>query len=296
MHQWSSKGRPYPGLLFFQTAIVNANTYSPALFDKPGNETPEGFLLVKGGTFWMGDEFEDLWAGCRPLHQVTLTYDFWMKEKEVAFFEYDDFCDDTGRTKPSDEGWGRGRRPVINVTWWDAIAYCNWLSEKEDLRVAYRLQGEPDEGQMLDANGNVTPDITQVVGYRLPTEAEWEYAARSGTNSPAHKYSGSSNVNEVAWYLGNSGGKSWPTGTKNPNALELYDMSGNVFEWCIDWWYNYISDYMEDPVNTAPGNERIVRGGSWDNSALEVRVAHRISCLPTYADYRLGFRIVRTAH
>ncbi len=186
-------------------------------------------VLVEKGTFMMGDEFGDLWHGCGPVHQVTLTYDFYMGKYEVTFKEYDAFCEATGRSKPSDRDWGRGNRPVINVSWWDAIAYCNWLSEKEGLPVAYRLWGEASEGQMLDANGNVTTDITKVLGYRLPTEAEWEYAARGGKHHSPYKYSGSDNVDEVAWYEGNSGDKTHEIGLKLPNALGIYDMSGNVW-------------------------------------------------------------------
>ncbi len=249
-------------------------------------------VLVEGGTFTMGDEFGDLWDWCRPVHQVTLTYDFYMGKYEVTFDEYDAFCEATGRSKPSDWGWGN--RPVINVSWWDAIAYCNWLSQKEGLPVAYRLCGEPSEGQMLDANGNVTTDITKVLGYRLPTEAEWEYAARGGKHHSPYKYSGSNNVDEVAWYGGDSGDKTHEIGLKLPNALGIYDMSGNVWEWCSDWWYEYTETPTTNPYNSTAGSYRVRRGGSWNDNATSTRVAFRFGASPTGTADSLGFRIART--
>ncbi len=245
-------------------------------------------ILVEGGTFTMGDEFGYFW--CRPVHQVTLTYDFYIGKYETTFEEYDAFCEATGRSKPEDEGWGRGTRPVINVTWWDAIDYCNWLSEKEKLPKAYDYKGN-----LLDKDGRVTIDPSKVVGYRLPTEAEWEYAARGGNKSQGYKYAGSDTVDEVAWYTSNSGNKTQEVGKKAPNELGIYDMSGNVWEWCSDWYGDYSSSAQTNPYNNS-GSRRVNRGGSWYSDATYVRVALRDFFSPTNARNRLGFRIARTVH
>ncbi len=257
-------------------------------------------LYVEGGSFTMGDEFGDLWGWCGPVHQVTLTYDFYIGRHEVTFDEYDAFCDTTGRIKPpdgpswSEERWGRGSRPVINVSWWDAIAYCNWLSEEEGLPVAYLLLGETDEGQLLDEDGNVTTDITKVVGYRLPTEAEWEYAARGGKHQSPYKFSGSDAPDDVAWYRGNSGGMTHEVGQKIPNALGIYDMSGNVSEWCTDYYADYTDAPRMNPY-VSSGTNRVARGGRWSVVEQFVRVAFRSDGSPGYKIYDLGFRVARTA-
>ncbi|RLL84785.1 formylglycine-generating enzyme family protein, partial [Mesotoga sp. BH458_6_3_2_1] len=253
-------------------------------------------VLVEGGTFTMGDEFGDLEDWCRPVHEVTLTYDFWLGKYEVTFDEYDAFCEATGRSKPDDWGWGRGTRPVMNVSWWDAIAYCNWLSSKEGLPVAYRLLGETDEGQILDANGNVTTDITKVVGYRLPTQAEWEYAARGGKYRSPYKYSGSDNVDEVAWYEENSGSKTHEIGLKLANVLGIYDMSGNVWEWCSDWWYYYTETPKTNPYSSTIDSYRMNRGGCWYFGATGPRVANRGYSDPTGTGSNLGLRICRMVY
>ena len=176
----------------------------------------------------------------------------------------------TGRRKSYDEGWGRGTRPVINVSWNDAIAYCNWLSEKEKLPKAY-----DSNGNLLDKDGRVTTDITKVLGYRLPTEAEWEYAARGGNKSKGYKYAGSDNVGDVAWYNSNSGKKTQEVGKKAPNELGLYDMSGNVWEWCSDWYGGYSSSAQTNPYNSTAGSDRVFRGGSCYSDAAFSRVANR---------------------
>ena len=246
-------------------------------------------VLVEGGTFMMGDEFGDLVDFCRPVHEVTLTYDFYIGKYETTFDEYDAFCVVTGRSKPNDEGWGRGSRPVIYVSWRDAIAYCNWLSEKEGLPKAYDTIGN-----LLDKDGKVTTDITKVPGYRLPTEAEWEYAARGGNDSNGYMYSGSDDVDEVAWYYSNSGDKTHEVGKKAPNELGIYDMSGNVWEWCSDWWYDYTETTKINPYNGTAGSYRVERGGSWYKVATCARVANRGNYSPTETYSGLGFRICRT--
>ncbi len=246
-------------------------------------------VLVQGGTFTMGNTWGGGDGDEKPTHKVTLTYDFYMGKYEVTFNEYDAFCEATGRSKPKDEGWGREQRPVINVSWWDAIAYCNWLSEKEKLPKAY-----DDKGNLLDKDGRVTTDPSKVVGYRLPTEAEWEYAARGGNKSKGYKYAGSDDVDRVAWYDSNSGSKTQEVGKKAPNELGIYDMSGNVWEWCSDWFGNYSSSAQTNPYNSTAGSYRVIRGGSWLNYATYVRVAYRYSFSPTLTYYDLGFRICRT--
>jgi formylglycine-generating enzyme len=275
-------------------------------------------VLVKAGSFQMGDEVGDLWDGCTPVHNVTLTYDYWIGKYEVTFEEYNDFCDSTERRHAYDNGWDGTDRPVINVSWRDAIAYCNWLSESEGLKPAYS-----HEEELLDINGNVTTDITQVEGYRLPTEAEWEYAASGGHEAlpipPRFLFSGSDDIDEVAWYFNNTGeyiftgtsltadytshgaskiqgGKSTqPVGKKQPNQLGLYDMSGNVWEWCHDWYGEYTSEDKTNPIGATSSHVRVMRGGSWIFGTNDCRVGSRLYRPPHEIIFRLGFRIARTA-
>jgi len=257
-----------------------------------GTQTANGapMIYVEGGTFQMGSNVGD--SNEEPVHEVTLTYDFYIGKYEVTFEEYDEFCEDTGRSKPSDEGWGRWRHPVINVSWYDAIQYCNWLSKKDNLPIAYDLNGN-----FLDKYGRRTNDVTEVVGYRLPTEAEWEYAARGGKYSMGYIYAGHDNVNEVAWYEGNSGKHTHEVGTKKPNELGIYDMSGNVWEYCQDW---YNSGYYKISPKTNPysntGSNQVIRGGSWGSNTRRVRIAYRYDYSTSYTRNYLGFRICRTVY
>jgi len=286
------------------TAYLKKKT---SIVQTPTTPTPSGMARVKGGSFQMGSNEGS--SDEKPVHTVTLMYDYWIGKYEVTFNEYDTYCAATGKSKPSDEGWGRGTRPVMNVTWWDAIGYCNWLSEREGLKKAY-----DDKGNLLDKSGKVTTDITKVEGYRLPTEAEWEYAARGGQNSKGYKYAGSNDLNEVGWYWQNSGDKWLPgtdndwdedkikanknktrlVGEKKPNELGLYDMSGNVWEWCHDWYGGYSSVTQTNPVGPSSGAYRVNRGGSWYDFAQGCRAAYRGCSTPTFSNFNLGFRVSRT--
>ena len=218
------------------------------------------WVYVEGGTFQMGSND---WDNSEPIHSVTVR-SFYIESTEVTFSQYDKFCDATGRNKPSDYGLGRGEMPVINVSWDDANAYCQWLSEETGKNI------------------------------HLPTEAEYEYAARGGNRSNGYTYSGSNNIDEVAWYLGNSGRRPHRVGTKAPNELGIYDMSGNVWEWCEDWYHTSYDGaptdgsawLMEDPNNPY----RVVRGGSWFNYDSNCRVANRGNNLPSFRDFDNGFR------
>jgi formylglycine-generating enzyme required for sulfatase activity len=250
--------------------------------------TPE-MVLVEAGSFQMGST-----AGRpdeQPVHTVRITHSFYIAKYAVTFDDYDLFCEDTNRTKPADRGKGRGMMPVINMTWYDAAAYCNWLSEKEGLTPCYRGSGKTIQ---CDFSAN---------GYRLPTEAEWEYAAHGGQQSLGYFFAGGDNPDEIAWYGANSGGLIHPVGQKKPNELGLYDMNGNMFEWCWDW---YAADYYamspaddprgpsSAPAATSPrGPERVRRGGSWEEAAENIRITSRSCDWASYAGDS-GFRLART--
>ena len=197
----------------------------------------------------------------QPVHSVTVS-DFSMSKTEVTFEQYDAFCTLTGRDKPDDEGWGRGDRPVMNVSWHDVTAFCEWMT---------RTTGKT---------------------YRLPTEAEWEYAARGGSKSKGYKYSGSNDLDAVGWYGGNSSRKTHPVAQKQPNELGLYDMSGNVWEWCADWYGDYSSSPQTDPQGSNSGKFRVLRGGGWHYSVSNCRVAYRFKHYPDLKYNNLGFRLV----
>ncbi|MDX2072559.1 MAG: SUMF1/EgtB/PvdO family nonheme iron enzyme [Haliscomenobacter sp.] len=234
---------------------------------------PDHMVLVKGGTFQMGEDKE--------VREVTLS-DFLIAKHPLTFEEYDAFCEATGRELPSDEGWGRGQRPVIYVDWFDTIYYCNWRSQQEGLAKVYKIKQ-----QQVSSNW-------QANGYRLPTEAEWEYAARGGQKSQGFEYAGSNNADEVAWYGSNSGGKTLPVGKKEANELGLYDLSGNVWEWCWDW-IAYPSSGSNDPKGPDSGSRRVNRGGSWCNDPILARVALRGADLPADCNVLMGFRLARAA-
>ncbi len=256
--------------------------------------SPE-MVLVNGGTFQMGNTRNDIesWSNEKPVHTVKLTYDYYIGRNEVTFEEYDRYCEDTGKSYPKDKGWGRGKRPVINVSWYDATRYCNWLSKKEGIAEAY-----DSEGNLLDSSGRITTDITKVKGYRLPTEAEWEFAARGGNESTYdYKYSGSNRLDDVGWYKQNSNNQTHPVGQKKPNELGLYDMSGNVWEWCCGSYLAYSKKEITNPVKCDDINRKFDRGGSFYQDDHLSRVSRRGAYhhYKDYYGYWLGFRIARTA-
>jgi formylglycine-generating enzyme required for sulfatase activity len=232
-------------------------------------------IRVEGGTFRMGSNNGD--NDERPVHSVTVS-SFYIGKYEVTQKEYEAIMG----SNPSDTYKGIGDNyPVNEVSWYDAVAYCNALSRKEGLTPCYNGSGDSIRCN-FSANG-----------YRLPTEAEWEFAARGGNSSRGYTYSGSNNVGSVAWYDSNSGNKTHPVGQKQANELGLYDMSGNVYEWCWDWCGGYSSGSQTDPTGPSSGSYRINRGGSWTYYGRTCRSAYRSHYYPSNRNYYLGFRVVR---
>jgi len=198
----------------------------------------------------------------------------------------------------------RRNLPVERVSWYDSLVFSNRLSIARGLTPAYSIRGSTnpaDWGSVpdwYDWSGLALWDAVEIVpgsnGYRLPTEAEWEFAARSGHGSPGNfTFSGSNTAAEVAWHNANSGGRTREVGTLRPNALGLYDMSGNVYEWVWDWFGTYPSVAQTDPVGAPSGSIRVFRGGGWFNAPAIVRSAHRCGTNPAGRGDFISFRLVR---
>jgi formylglycine-generating enzyme required for sulfatase activity len=258
---------------------VNENKTAYATFNyKTPVETPqvnEDMVFVQGGTFQMGSTSGNRFE--KPIHSVTLS-NFYIGKYEVTQGEYKALMG----SNPSYSGKGIGDNyPVNKVNWNEAVEYCNVLSRKEGLTPVY---SGSDTTVSCNFNAN---------GYRLPTEAEWEYAARGGKSSRNYNFAGSNNLENIAWYEDNSGSKNNPVGQKQPNELGLYDMTGNVWEWCWDWYVYYSSGSQSDPTGSSTGSSRIRRGGGWANDASFSRTAFRGYAKPSSWGYNVGFRVVR---
>jgi formylglycine-generating enzyme required for sulfatase activity/TolB-like protein len=229
------------------------------------------FVRVEGGTFQMGSDSSDSDSDEKPIHTVTVKT-FYISKYEVTQKEWREIM---GNNPSEFEG---DNLPVEQVNWYEAVDYCNKRSLKEGLTPVYSGFGD---NTTCNWNAN---------GYRLPTEAEWEYAAKGGTRDA---YSGSNSVGTVAWYEGNSDGSTKPVGTKASNTLGLYDMSGNVYEWCWDWYGLYSSGTQTNPRGPVSGVERVERGGSFYHGARVVRSTLRHDDPPSSRFYTLGFRLAR---
>ena len=216
-------------------------------------------IAVEGGTFTMGataEQASDAYSDEKPTHQVTLS-SYYIGKTEVT----QELWQAVMGSNPS--GFSGANLPVEKVSWEDCQSFVIKLNE---------LTGKY---------------------FRLPTEAEWEYAARGGSKSQGYKYSGSNTVDDVAWYPSNSSSKTHPVATKAPNELGIYDMSGNVLEWCSDWYSSsyYSSSSQYNPTGPASGSRRVYRGGSWGSSARLCRVSYRDYNGPSYRFYNLGLRL-----
>lgn len=249
-------------------------------------------IRVEGGAFEMGS----IESGReKPPHQVTVS-SLLMATTPTTFRQYGLFCAATGRSLPGDSGFGKGSRPAINVNWYDATEFCNWLSEANGLAKVYTIhkdQKDPKNQSEYDEIKWLVIADHAANGYRLPTEAEWEFAARARGQRPAGQYAGSDNLDEVGWYDINSDRKTQPVKKKRANELGLYDMSGNVWEWCWDWYGSYQKEAQVDPIGPDSGSVRVLRGGSWYFSQDYARCAYRLDYFPINRSHFYGFRLAR---
>ena len=241
-----------------QVPAVPSNTISDDAITIP---VKDGICIemvkVEGGTFMMGatSEMKNPNSNEKPVHQVTLTNDYYMGKYEVTQALWQAVMG----SNPSE--YKGDNFPVETVSWNDCQKFISKLNSLT--------------GRM----------------FRLPTEAEWEYAARGGKESRGYQYSGSSNISDVAWYDENSGSKTHPVGTKQANELGIYDMTGNVWEWCSDWYSSYSSSSQTNPTGSDSGSARVSRGGGWFNDASYCRLSVRFYYTPDFRLDILGLRL-----
>ena len=254
------------GTLTSNTASSSNGYASSSSVSSGGNEisipVKNGITIdmvkVEAGTFIMGatSEMENPYSWEKPVHQVTLTNDYYIGKYEVTQALWQSVMG----SNPSE--FKGDNLPVEQVSWNDGQEFISKLN---------RMTGRK---------------------FRLPTEAEWEYAARGGKKSRGYQYSGSSNISDVAWYDGNSGSKTHPVGTKQANELGIYDMTGNVWEWCQDRYGSYVSSSQKNPTGTVRGSNRVYRGGGWDIFAWSCRLSCRNYGPPYFRYDYLGLRLV----
>lgn len=306
--------RKYPDGLYYADASARIKA-----LDQPKSRSvsevviPKGMVLVNGGTFEMGDLFGDGGEDEEPVHQVTVS-SFYLSIYELTYAEFDAFLDSTDRGKLPKLLLRKSSRPINNVNWYEAIEYCNWRSRNEGLEEVYQINNKRRD---LNNKNTSSGDAKWIVhanwsadGYRLPTEAEWEYAARS--EGIIEKYAGTSDIALLMNYA-NNGKLRYPEelkaiGSLKPNKQGLYDMIGNVGEWCWDWYGTFgplkRSAHLEeedsalpqsiDPRGPDSGGVRVTKGGSYETRIEYLNISNRDAEQPDSRSRTVGFRLARS--
>ena len=263
---------------------------------------PPGYVHIPSGTYQRGSpDNEPGRTSEETLHRVTITRDFFMKSTEVTQDEWAALM----AANPSGFRACGGACPVENITWYMALAYANAVSVQEGLKPCYLEPQFNTTYESVDAQSNRAPiweSGPECEGYRLPTEAEWEYAARAGATTAFHNGSltdqgcEDTGLDAIAWYCGNSDNMTHPVAQKEPNAWGIYDVAGNVWEWTWDGLDPYAEEPLSDPVGPPEDSLRIQRGGSWSFSATFCRSASRTGVAPSERGNEAGLRLARTVH
>ncbi len=304
VYHLASKGEEYK-----EELIHTLQNWSPDLYNKMQARHYPSMIPVEGGEYLQGDELGDgLFAQMEMPHRVRVS-SFLMADTPVTFWQYGLYCQEMKKDElPGDSGFGRGDHPVINVNWYEAIDYCNWLSQKQGRQAVYQVDGEEVEVNW------------QADGYRLPTEAEWEFAARErgkpirfgngkmiadvtelnfDVTHPYNEQYGKVNGERILKPEGKAIKATTSVRAYRANGMGLYDMSGNVYEWC---WDRYDEAYYQtfgreqapdNPIGPEEGSHRVVRGGSWYTFAMACRCSYRLGILPINLTNDVGFRVVR---
>jgi formylglycine-generating enzyme required for sulfatase activity len=287
----------------FSLGGANAGNYT--LSAQPESVTANIKLIIEqvrinAGTFTMGSpESEPNRYTIETQHSVTLTKGFYMGKYPVTQAQYEAVTGNNPsnfKTAVSPET-STANRPVEMVSWYDALVFCNKLSVSEGLTPAYRISGSTDPATWgtvptsYDATWNAVEIVSGSTGYRLPTEAQWEYACRAGTATAYN--TGATISDNTGWYSNNSDDRTHSVGEKPANPWGLYDMHGNVNEWCWDWYGDYESGTQTDPTGAVSGIYRVIRGGSWVNVGQSLRSAYRSNYYPNSRYIIIGFRLVR---
>ena len=284
---------------------MNNSAVASASYTISSGNIPEGFVKVKGTTI-TGNESWTPWSHVFVSRRSITIPDMYVCDHEVTRGEFKELMGtdpSTARAYDKDGNKLTGdavlNNPVNNVNWYAAIAYCNKLSLKENLTPCYSVSGVTDWENLdyssipteSDTNWDALSYDKEADGYRLPTEAEWEWLARGGEN---YTYAGSNTVDDVAWYKTNTNDTgSREVKTKQANGYGLYDMSGNVWEWCYDW-YDTVSSNTAD-TGASSGSYRVLRGGSWCFNDDDCQVSDRINGFPYFRNLSCGFRVVRSS-
>jgi uncharacterized repeat protein (TIGR02543 family) len=284
----------------------NNEIYSDTAIYAKWNESIIEMVSIPAGTFTMGSPTTEAErVGNETQHSVTLT-GFYMGKYQVTQEQYMEVMGSNPssfKTAVAGESGTPGKLPVETVSWYDAIVFCNKLSIMEGLNPVYSIGAETDPAEWgavpksSDATWNAVVMDKNKNGYRLPTEAEWEYACRAGTTTAwytGNTENGTPHLNTAAWYSNNASSKTHEVGLKTGNDWGLYDMHGNVYEWCWDWLENYPSEAQNDPTGAVTGSDRVGRGGNSYGDGRNLRSAYRRNYSPSIRDYDIGFRLVRS--